>query len=239
MRQSKRALRCGGGAIGEPMKVLAMVAHPDDEVLGAGATLARHARHGDEVQIVFLADGVSARGADPAAVQRRTAAAKNAAALLGAREPRFLGFPDNRLDTLALLDVIKAVEAIVGDVGPHTIYTHHAGDLNVDHALCHRAVMTACRPLPGSMVRRILAMEVASSTEWSGQSSGTFVPSRFVDISATRDAKRRALAAYAEEMRPFPHSRSNEAIAALEHWRGASAGLTCAEAFMVLRDIEA
>lgn len=220
------------------MKVLAFVAHPDDEVLGAGGTLARHAQRGDEVHIAFLTDGVGARGAENAATKRRADAAKQAAGHLGAREPRFLGFPDNRLDGVALLDVVKAVEAIVNDVEPHTIYTHHAGDLNIDHVICHRAVMTACRPLPGSSVRRIFAMEVVSSTEWAPEGSGAFIPSRFVDISATLATKQRALAAYAEEMRAFPHPRSQEAIKALEQWRGAAAGLSCAEAFMVLRDIE-
>jgi LmbE family N-acetylglucosaminyl deacetylase len=220
------------------MKVLAMVAHPDDEVLGAGGTLARHASRGDEVHIAFLTDGVGARSEDQAAAKRRADAAKQAAGHLGAREPRFLGFPDNRLDGVALLDVVKAAEAVVTDVRPDTIYTHHAGDLNIDHVLCHRAVMTACRPLPGSSVRRIFAIEIASSTEWALAASNSFVPNRFVDISASRAAKQRALESYAEEMRPFPHARSHEAIKALEHWRGASAGLACAEAFMVLRDVE-
>jgi len=219
--------------------VLAIVAHPDDEVLGAGGTLARHAANGDDVHIIFLADGVSARGEDKDAAERRAHAAKRAAALLGGREPRFLGFPDNRLDQIDLIDIVQAIERAVGMIMPSTIYTHHAGDLNIDHAICHRAVLTACRPLPGSKVRRIYAMEVASSTEWaSPRTCDAFVPTRFVDISTTEAAKRDALNAYAEEMRAFPHPRSFEAIDALAAWRGASAGLNAAEAFMVLREIE-
>jgi len=219
-------------------RVLAVVAHPDDEALGAGGTLAGHAAHGDDTYIAFLADGVGARGADRAAVDQRAESAKLAAGILGAREPRFLGFPDNRVDSLSLLDVVKAIEAVIAEIQPDTIYTHHSGDLNVDHALCHRAVMTACRPLPGCPVRRIFAMEVVSSTEWATQGSNIFNPNRFVDISAGRSAKHRALAAYAEEMRPFPHLRSLEAVKALEVWRGASVALPCAEAFMVLRQVE-
>lgn len=215
-----------------------MVAHPDDEVLGAGGTLARHASRGDEVHIAFLTDGVGARSDDQDAASRRAAAAARAASLLGAHAPRFLGFPDNRLDSVALLDVIKSIKSVVAGVAPHTIYTHHAGDLNIDHVICHRAVMTACRALPISSVRRILAMEIPSSTEWALEAAGAFTPNYFVEISATRTAKQRAVAAYAEEMRDFPHPRSVEAIAALEHWRGASAGLPCAEAFMMLRHIE-
>jgi LmbE family N-acetylglucosaminyl deacetylase len=219
--------------------VLAIVAHPDDEVLGAGGTLARHGAEGSEVHIVFLADGVSARGDDKPAVERRAKAARLAASLLGAREPEFLGFPDNRLDALDLLDITRALEQVVKKVEPNTIYTHHAGDLNIDHTLCHRAVLTACRPLLGSTVRHIYAMEVPSSTEWaSPHLADAFMPTRFVDISATQEIKRRALEAYGEEMRAFPHPRSLEAVNALAVWRGASVGLISAEAFMVVREIE-
>jgi len=222
-----------------PEIVLAMVAHPDDEVLGAGGTLARHAAAGDAVHIAFLADGVSARGDNSAAAKRRVEAARKAASQLGAREPRFLGFRDNRLDSTDLLDVTRAIEGVIAAVKPTVVYTHHAGDLNIDHIVCHRAVLTTCRPLPGSAIRRIYAMEVPSSTEWPAPvHSNAFVPSRFVDISALQKIKRAALEAYSEEMRPFPHPRSFEAIEALAIWRGAGAGLKAAEAFMVLREIE-
>jgi N-acetylglucosamine malate deacetylase 1 len=219
--------------------VLAVVAHPDDEVLGAGGTLARHAAKGDAVHILFLADGVGARGDDKAALERRVKAARFAASALGAREPEFLGLPDNRLDRLELLDIVQPVEKIIRKIVPQTIYTHHAGDLNIDHVICQRAVLTACRPLPGAAVLRIYAMEVASSTEWSPPDpENIFVPTHFVDISDSLAAKRRALEAYAEEMRPFPHARSYEAVEALATWRGASAGLRAAEAFMVVREIK-
>jgi LmbE family N-acetylglucosaminyl deacetylase len=217
--------------------VLAVVAHPDDEVLGAGGTLARHRQRGDQVRVVFLADGVSSRGSDTQAAERRIAAARKANSVLGAGEPGFLGLPDNKLDTLPLLDIVKALEAVIAEINPDTIYTHHAGDLNIDHVICHRAVMTACRPLPGTRVDRILAMEVASSTEWAPHSASVFNPTCFVDISATMDLKRRALEAYGEEMRDFPHARSYQALEAVAHCRGASVGLAAAEAFMVLREI--
>ena len=221
-----------------PTNILALVAHPDDEVLGAGGTLARHASQGDDVHVVCLTDGVSARGDDRAAAERRAKAAAQASSILGARPPKFLGFPDNRLDEVALLDVVRAIEAVISAIKPVTIYTHHAGDLNIDHAICHRAVLTACRPMPQSSVRSIFAMEVASSTEWATpHAATTFVPTRYVDISSTMAVKRRAMDAYAEEMRPFPHPRSIEAITALATWRGATAGLTAAEAFVVVREV--
>jgi len=218
--------------------VLALVAHPDDEVLGIGGTLARHAAGGDQVYIVFLADGVGARGDDKAAAARRAVAARKAAEILGARPPRHLGFSDNRLDEAPLLDVVNAIEAVIAETRPDTVYTHHAGDLNIDHAICQRAVLTACRPLPGHSVQRILACEIMSSTEWNAPSSAAFVPTRFVDISRTLVTKRRALEVYAEEMRAFPHARSYEAVEALARWRGATVGLTAAEAFMTVREIE-
>lgn len=219
--------------------VLAIVAHPDDEVLGAGGVLARHAQAGHAVHIAFLADGVGARGADKAAADRRAQAARAAASCLGARDPIFMGFPDNRLDSVDLLDITQAIEKIVAQMQPDTVYTHHAGDLNIDHTICHRAVLTACRPLPGATVRRIYGMEVASSTEWAAPAGGeAFVPARFVDISSVISIKKRALAAYAEEMRPFPHPRSYEAVDALARWRGATAGFHAAEAFVVLRDLD-
>jgi LmbE family N-acetylglucosaminyl deacetylase len=220
-------------------RILALVAHPDDEVLGAGGTLARHAAEGDDVHIAFLTDGVAARGENKAAAERRAMASRRAAAILGAQEPRFLGFPDNRVDRVDLLDVVQAIERVVVESEPSVIYTHHSGDLNIDHVICHRALLTACRPMPGSDVRAIYAMEVPSNTEWAAPSaSNVFLPSRFVDISAVQNTKRRALEAYSEEMRPFPHPRSIDALEALAKWRGAAVGLPAAEAFMVLREVD-
>ena len=220
------------------MTVLVAVAHPDDEVLGAGGTIARLCQSGRRVYLLYLTDGTGARGGDRAAALRRATAARRAAEILGAESPRFLCFPDNRLDSVPLLEVIHAVESVVREVGPSTIYTHHAGDLNVDHSICLRAVLTACRPLPGSLVRQVYAIEIPSSTEWAPPGANSaFVPSRFVDVTASLPTKLAALEAYAEEMRPFPHPRSAAAVEALARFRGASAGLEAAEAFVVLREI--
>jgi LmbE family N-acetylglucosaminyl deacetylase len=218
--------------------VLVVSAHPDDEALGAGGTIARHVAGGDEVHLLFLTDGVGARGRDEQAARRRASAANRAAAILGAQPPSFLSFPDNRLDGVDRLDIVQAIERTVAELKPAVVYTHHAGDLNVDHAICHHAVLTACRPMPQASVRRIYAMEIPSATEWASPSGLPFVPTRFVDIAPAWDKKRTALEAYREEMRAFPHPRSLEAIEALARWRGATAGLALAEAFAVLRDVE-
>ncbi len=228
------------------MTVLVVAAHPDDEILGCGGTLARHAAAGEAVHVLILAEGATARDerrsaqahANELAALRQAAA--DAAACIGARPPRFAGFPDNRMDSLDLLDIVKAVETVVAETAPAVVYTHHGGDLNQDHRLTHQAVLTACRPLPGAPVRAIHAFETLSSSEWGSPMPGAgFVPSRFVDIGAQLETKLRALECYAAEMRPFPHARSRDNVTALARHRGASAGLPAAEAFVVLREIVA
>jgi LmbE family N-acetylglucosaminyl deacetylase len=229
------------------MRVLVVAAHPDDEALGCGGTIARHVRVGDEVSATFMTDGVGARVAtDPGeALERmaegrsRSLAAKQAARILGVASVDWIDLPDNQMDSVPLLAVVKVVAHAVSALQPDIIYTHHGGDLNIDHRITHQAVMTACRPMPGSSVKAIYAFEVPSSTEWAPESMQPFRPNHFVDISATLDAKLDALAAYEEEMRAFPHARSIEAVRALAAWRGASVGLKAAEAFMTLRRIEA
>lgn len=224
------------------MTILVVAAHPDDEVLGCGGTMARLAKAGEAVHVLIMAEGATSRAdsrnvADHAAeldALRRAAAA--AASILGAQPPRFAGFPDNRMDSVDLLDVVKAVEAVVAELSPHTVYCHWGADLNVDHRVVHEAVLTACRPLPGSPVRRILAWETTSSTEWG---LAPFAPDSFVGLDEDCLArKRRALDCYASEMRPFPHARSVMAVEALARLRGSSVGLPAAEAFRLIRSVE-
>ena len=220
--------------------ILVVAAHPDDEALGCGGTMARHVAAGDIVHVLFLADGVGARHdeAPVAEFEERDRAAAAAMADLGAQPAHKLDLPDNRLDTVALLDVVRGVEDIVNEVRPRIIYTHHAGDLNIDHRIAHQAVMTACRPLPGSTFEAVYAFEVPSSTEWAGPSyDGAFRPTHFVEITAQLDAKRKALGHYAAEMRPSPHPRSLETVESLARLRGSTIGVPAAEAFMVLWQI--
>jgi LmbE family N-acetylglucosaminyl deacetylase len=221
------------------MTVLVIAAHPDDEALGCGGTIARHARLGETVDIVFVSDGETSRpGAGAADIEGRQDAARAAAKALGARPPVFLGFPDNALDTVRRLTIVQALERAVAQIWPTVVYTHHAGDLNVDHQITAAAALTAFRPQPGSSVRGIYGFEVLSSTHWAGP-EGAFNPVRFVDVSADLDAKRAALACYEGEMRRAPHARSAEAVAHLAGFRGMTHGLAAAEAFTVLREIVA
>ena len=219
--------------------VLIVAAHADDEVLGCGGTIARHVAEGDVVNVVFMADGVGSRGdGETYQHQRRNQARDEALEILGVSECNALDFPDNRMDSVPLLDVVQALEPIIEQVQPTRVYTHHSGDLNVDHCVTHQAVMTACRPMPGSSVREILTFEVMSSSEWATPSVAPFVPNTFVDMSDYLPKKLEALAAYEMEMRSAPHSRSVAHIEALARHRGNCVGVDAAEAFVVIRMVE-
>jgi LmbE family N-acetylglucosaminyl deacetylase len=229
----------------EQVRVLVVAAHPDDEVLGCGGTIARRAAEGDNVVIAILGEGMTSRYeerevTDRSAVDALHTAAREAGALLGADDVLLEGLPDNRFDSLPLLEVVKVVERLVERTQPHVIYTHHGGDLNVDHVVTHRAVLIATRPQAGRQVAELLAFEVASSTEWAfGQFAPVFRPNVFVEIVDTIQAKLAAMQRYESEARPFPHPRSPEALEALARFRGAAAGLEAAEAFELVRRIAA
>lgn len=224
--------------------ILIVAAHPDDEVLGCGGTIARHADAGDQVQVLIVAEGATSRheqrdrnqaGDELSALEQ---AAQHAGAILGAQGVELLDLPDNRLDSLDRLDLIKQIEERIASHQPQVVYVHHAGDVNVDHRRLHEAVITACRPTPGQPVRRLLSFEVASSTEWQPPGSApAFQPNWFVDVSAQWPRKREALAAYASEMRQWPHARSIKALEHLARWRGAQVGVEAAEAFCLLRQL--
>jgi len=222
----------------DPIAVIA--AHPDDEVLGCGATIARYADAGHPVHVLLMADGEGARAPrdGPRQVAARAEAARAACAVLGCASVELLDFPDNRMDGVDRLDVIQPIEAFLGQHRPALVLTHHAGDVNIDHRVVHDAVVVACRPLPGRPLRELWFFEVPSSTEWRpAASAAPFAPNILVDVAATFERKLRALDCYAAEMRPFPHPRSAESVEALARWRGGAAGLACAEAFELGRRV--
>jgi LmbE family N-acetylglucosaminyl deacetylase len=226
------------------MTVLVVAAHPDDEVLGCGGTIARYAKEGHDVHIAILGEGVSSRHArrdeaPPAALQALQADARAAAAVLGARSVVFGGLPDNRFDQVALLDVIKTIEGWIDTYRPEAVYTHHPGDLNVDHGIVFRAVLTATRPGASRVtVPDLYAFEVASSTEWAFQRIGPpFRPSVFVEIDSNLDAKIAAMECYRGEKRSAPHPRSPDALRASAVRWGSAGGMRHAEAFELIRSL--
>lgn len=228
--------------VGKVDSVLVVAAHPDDEVLGCGGTIAKLVGQGASVHVEILADGVSSREAGSAAVSgdltvRRTAA-QRACEVLGVASCRFGDFPDNRLDTVAMLDIVKTIERSIAEFRPSVVLTHYAGDVNVDHRRIHEATTVACRPQHGHPVMTLLAYEVPSSTEWQLPGSGAaFSPNWFVDISDYIDRKMSALEAYAMELRAWPHPRSREGVMHLARWRGAIVGVSAAEGFVLGRQL--
>lgn len=225
------------------MTVLVVAAHPDDEVLGCGGTVARLAQEGHAVHIAIMAEGITSRHAqrdqaDAKQLSRLHQQAHAAAAEMGAKDVVLFKLPDNRLDTVPLLEVVKLVEGLVDKLAPKVIYTHHPSDLNVDHGLINRAVLTATRPVAGGSVHEIYAFEVPSSTEWSFHQLGpAFRPNVFVDIADTLEKKIDAMACYDSEIRNFPHPRSQDALRAIAMRWGSVAGCKAAEAFELVRSI--
>jgi LmbE family N-acetylglucosaminyl deacetylase len=225
------------------MTVLVIAAHPDDEVLGCGGTIARLAQTGHDVYIAILAEGVTSRydqrqQADQTPVQTLHEHSRQVGKLLGAKEVFIYNNPDNRLDTVPLLDIVKQIERLISELLPRIVYTQHGGDLNIDHGIVYRATLTATRPTESQPVQTIYAYEVASSTEWAFQKfAPVFTPNTFVDISDTLDLKIRAMELYESEARPFPHPRSPEALRAMARRWGSVVGLQAAEAFELVREI--
>lgn len=227
------------------MNVLIVAAHPDDEVLGCGATIAKHTKNGDTVYVLILAEGITSRDRKRNRDKRRielsnlAQAAQNAAEILGVASLSLHQFPDNKMDTCNLLDVVKVVEQSIQIHKPEIIYTHHCGDLNIDHRYAHEAVVTAARPVPDQTVRTLLFFEVSSSTEWrTPNASSAFIPNWFVDVADTLPLKIKALEAYNAEMSHWPHARSINAAVHMARWRGACVGVEAAESFVLGRRIE-
>lgn len=226
-----------------PRRILVIAAHPDDEMLGAAGTMHVHKRAGDDVFIVILGQGELSRDPAPAegalAKDALRAAAAAAAQSVGATLIAVEDLPDNAFDSIPRLQVIKTVEKHIAAIRPDVIYTHHAGDLNVDHQLTCLAVVTASRA-QGPGAPAVLTFEVRSATDYAEivPSLIPFRPNVWQELDApAMEAKMSALDAYDREMRAWPHSRSYRAVQALAEHRGAQVGVTAAEAFQLLRHI--
>ncbi len=224
--------------------VLVFAAHPDDELLGVGATVCRLAREGACVRAVILAEGLTSRGnkrsdIDAAELKELQKDARAAAKVVGYTSIDFCGLPDNRMDGVELLEIVKIVCAYVEKYNPDTIFTHHHGDLNIDHRKTCEAVLTACRPVNGRQVQRIYAFETPSSTEWNYGGPEAFTPNVFFDVTETLEKKIAGMACYRTESAAYPHPRSPEALRALGRYRGSGAGFEMAEGFELLRELVA
>lgn len=227
-------------------EVLVVAAHPDDEVLGCGATIQKLAAAGAKITVLILGEGITSRQQyrDPHTVKTDLFAlkksARRAGKFLGSENVILKDFPDNRFDSVDLLDIIKIVEEVKDEVSPDLVFTHHSGDLNIDHEITHRAVYTAFRPLPGMKPCTLYSYEVLSSTEFASMhtAKSLFVPDTFVAVDKKLvERKIGALNIYSNELQQDPYPRSEESIRCLAALRGRQVGHQFAEAFMLLRQV--
>jgi LmbE family N-acetylglucosaminyl deacetylase len=236
------------------MKILVVVAHPDDEVLGMGGTIKKLTKNKNQIKIVIMATGIAARRSinfknsskynitknQEKIIEKQIttikAHAKKAAKILGVSDVEFLGYPDNEMDTISNLELTKSVEKIIHDYKPEIVYTHTPFDVNVDHVSCYNAVLTATRPKKNAIVKKVISFEVPSSTEWNFTS--VFTPNTFVDISHELTNKIKALECYKTEVENYPHPRSAKALQSIGNRWGTVSGFSVAEAFSLIRSLE-
>lgn len=227
------------------MNVLVIAAHPDDEILGVGGTIARHAADGDSVYACILCEQCLARKNKPKHDEflEQVHAAKDK---IGIQDILFFVFPNIQMNTVPMLKVVEAIEQAIIRFKPEVVYTHHWGDVNDDHRVVSHATMAAIRlpergtvlELPRNLIQKVLCYETPTSTEWAPPSmERAFLPNVFVDIEATLDRKLMALQCYQNVMREYPHPRSAEAIKAHAKDCGVKAGLKAAESFVLVREL--
>jgi LmbE family N-acetylglucosaminyl deacetylase len=215
--------------------ILVVAAHPDDEVIGAGGTIAAHAARGDRVFIAILTEGASVQfpGEDDK-ISLKKRQAQQAAEVLGAREVFSGDFPDQRLDVTPLLEVNRFVERVAREVEPHIIYTHHYADLNSDHRIAYEAAAVAARPYSLPSFERLLCYSVDTLTH-AGRGAQQF--NVYSDITETLELKLKAMQVYETEVRAYPHPRSLEAMRYTALRNGAVVGLRAAEVFQAVLEV--
>lgn len=221
-------------------KILIITAHPDDEVLGCGGIIAKYAES-KEIYTAILGEGISSRYVQREEVEKKELLdlqrqSREAGKFLGVKESFFFDLSDNQFDTVPFLKIVKKIEEVINKIKPAIVYTHHIGDLNIDHRIIFQAVLTATRPFENCSVRGLYSFEVPSSTDWSFQKiDKPFLPNVYEDISLTIEKKIKAMEIYQTEIREFPHPRSPKGLTILAQKRGMEAGLKYAEAFELIR----
>lgn len=223
-------------------RVLVVAAHPDDEIMGCGGTVAKLSNDGCEVYTLILGEGIASRYEKnvkqkaKSQIEELKKQAYAANEIIGVKKVFIHNFPDNRFDTVPLLDLVKVIEQTKQKTRPTIVFTHYEKDLNIDHQLTYKAVITATRPLPNEVVREIYSFEVLSSTEWGYPT--IFSPNVFFDISDTIDLKTKAMSAYKSELKEFPHPRSLKSIRLSAEYWAIRVGLRCVEPFETVRIIK-
>lgn len=219
-------------------RILFVAPHPDDEILGCGGTIWKHARSGDQVHVLIATRGDKKIYSDERVKNVRQEALK-AHQLLGVAETRFLDFPAPNLDTVSLAELASAIKGVITELKIDTIYLPHHGDIHHDHTAVFNAGLVASRPANGVSVHAIYAYETLSETEWAiPNGSEAFIPTRFVNIGDALEHKLDAMKCFKSQLREFPNPRSLETIESLAKYRGSTMGFHMAEAFMVIRILE-
>lgn len=218
-------------------RVLVIAAHPDDEVLGGGATLARLRSEGAELFVAIVTEGWSVQYPDqPEMLEKKQQASKAALDALGGGELFHGNLANLQLDTVPAVTVNTFLEQVVRDVKPDMVFTHHASDLNHDHRIVYQSSMVACRPWSGHLISAIYSYPILGVSDFGGTRS-EFSPNVFFAVEKFLPNKLAALKAYEMEVRPFPHPRSLEAVEAQGRVYGSLCGLTWAEAFASIRQL--
>lgn len=224
-------------------RILIVAAHPDDEVLGMGGTIAKYAMNGDSVAVLIVTDGSSSqyRNSDDLEqiIKNKKKETQEVARILGISRVYYGNLPDMKLDATAHIYVNNAIEKVIDSFAPDTVYTHFPGDINKDHECVYKSTLVACRPIPGQTVKELYSYSVPSSTEWNVQNThNVFTPNVFVDISGECEKKKySAMLSYSTELRDYPHLRSVEALKILDRAVGVQVGMECAESFILHRCI--
>ncbi len=223
-------------------KVLVVAAHPDDEILGVGATIVKRRKKGDIVKAVILGEGQTSRWNNREEVpgdiiEKLHEDTLNAAVCIGYQEVFFADFPDNRFDHIDLLDIVKYMEQIIKEFEPEIIYTHHSSDLNIDHQMTYKAVLTATRPVNKYAVKEIYTFETVSSTEWNFAYENSFQPNVFEVVDEEFQTKLEAMKCYKSELCDFPHPRSLKGLEVTAQKWGSVVGKEYVEPFMLVRKI--
>lgn len=218
-------------------KILIIAAHPDDEILGCGGAISKF-KNENYIEVLFMTNGVSSRGKNKKKIFERRKACFDLFKHLSLPKPTIFNFPDNQMDKIPLLKIIKKIEKRIRNYRPDTIITHFSNCLNIDHRITYEAVITACRPVNNLSVKKILSFEIPSSTDWALFRGKNFQPNYFIDISKHIKDKINYIKYYDEELRNYPHSRSIPAIKALASVRGTSCGVKYAEGFYLNRFVD-
>ena len=220
-------------------KVLILVAHSDDESFGCGGFIKKLKNKKNKIYAISFTDGVGSRNKkNISKVKRRKEASNKAAKILGFQWTAQFDFPDNQLDKVSMLEIVKIIEKFKNKIKPDVVLTHNFSDLNIDHRIVAEEALTAFRPEPKQKLKKFITFEVPSATDYRMlRNKKNFTPNFFVDISKTMKIKIKAIKAYREEIKPSPHSRSLNGIKNLNKLRGNQSGLAHAEAFEIIREI--